>query len=203
MLGDYVNDMRHFLVVTGDPVAKPDRSTITQVFDYNSIKFMGLLKEMNQEQFASCPVIYGGALNYHGANMDAIARRMELKMEQGCSFFLTQPIYSDEDVQRISDLKEKTGAKILGGIMPLVSKKNALFIANEMPGMHVPQEILDAYHQDMSREEAEAVAVQVSVEIAEKLKPVVDGFYFMTPFNRVGLICNIVETIRERVLGNE
>ena len=196
MLGDYINDIKHFLIVTGDPVAKTDRSSITQVFDYNSIKFMGLLQEMNEDQFASDRVVYGGALNYHGANVEAIAKRMKSKMERGCSFFLTQPIYGEEDIERIGQLREMTGAKILGGIMPLVSRKNALFIANEMPGIRVPMEILDRYQPDMTREEYEKVAVQVSVEIAEKLSSVVDGYYFMTPFNRVGLICTIIEEIR-------
>ncbi|MDD6194343.1 MAG: bifunctional homocysteine S-methyltransferase/methylenetetrahydrofolate reductase [Lachnospiraceae bacterium] len=196
MLGDYINDIKHFLIVTGDPVAKTDRSSITQVFDYNSIKFMGLLQEMNEDQFAADRIVYGGALNYHGANIDAIAKRMKSKMERGCSFFLTQPIYSKEDIERIGQLREMTGAKIMGGIMPLVSRKNALFIANEMPGIRVPQEILDRYQPDMTRQEYEKVAVQVSVEIAEKLSSVVDGFYFMTPFNRVGLICTIIEEVR-------
>ncbi len=200
MLGDYINDLKHFLIVTGDPVAQNDRSTITQVFDYNSIKFMGLLQEMNEDQFRQDRIVYGGALNYHGVGVDAIARRMKLKMEHGCSFFLTQPIYSDSDVERIRDLKERTGAKIIGGIMPLVSRKNALFIANEMPGMHVPQEILDCYEEGMSREAYEEVAVRVSVEIARKLSPIVDGYYFMTPFNRVGLICNIIDRVREEGL---
>lgn len=199
MLGDYVNEIKHFLIVTGDPVAKTDRSTITQVFDYNSIKFMGLLQEMNEDSFAKDRIVYGGALNYHGTNISAIARRMQSKMERGCSFFLTQPVYCDEDVERLAQLREMTGAKIMGGIMPLVSRKNALFIANEMPGMHVPQNILDAYQPKMTREEYEAVAVRISVEIAEKLAPVVDGFYFMTPFNRVGLICRIVEQIRQNL----
>lgn len=201
MLGDYVNDLKHFLIVTGDPVAKNDRSTITQVYDYNSIKFMGLLHEMNEDQFHQDRIVYGGALNYQGVGVDAIARRMQLKMEQGCSFFLTQPIYSDADVERIADLKERTGAKIIGGIMPLVSRKNALFIANEMPGMHVPQEVLDCYKEGMSREEYEEVAIRVSVEIARKLTDIVDGYYFMTPFNRVGLICNIIERVREEGLS--
>ena len=196
MLGDYINDIKHFLIVTGDPVTKNDRSTITQVFDYNSIKFMGLIQEMNEDQFASDKVVYGGALNYHGVNIDAIVRRMESKMKQGCSFFLTQPIYSDEDVERIGQLREMTGAKILGGIMPLVSRKNALFIANEMPGMRVPDEIVDAYGENMTREEAEKVAVSVSLEIAKKLENVTDGYYFMTPFNRVSLICRIIDEIR-------
>lgn len=91
---------------------------------------------MNEDQFYQDRIVYGGALNYQGVGVDAIARRMKLKMEQGCSFFLTQPIYADADVERIKDLKDRTGAKIIGGIMPLVSRKNALFIANEMPGMH-------------------------------------------------------------------
>lgn len=202
MLGDYVNELKHFLIVTGDPVAKNDRSTITQVYDYNSIKFMGLLHEMNEDQFRQDRIVYGGALNYQGVGVDAIARRMQLKMEQGCSFFLTQPIYSDADVERIADLKERTGAKIIGGIMPLVSRKNALFIANQMPGMHVPQEVLDRYEEGMSREEYEEVAICVSVEIAKKLTDIVDGYYFMTPFNRVGLICNIIERVREEGLAS-
>lgn len=198
MLGDYINNIKHFLIVTGDPVAKTDRSSITQVFDYNSIKFMGLLQEMNEDQFSSDRIVYGGALNYHGANINAIANRMKSKMERGCSFFLTQPVYSREDIERLAELRQMTGAKIMGGIMPLVSRKNALFIANEMPGMHVPQEILDRYQPDMTREEYETVAVQISVEIAREMADAVDGFYFMTPFNRIGLICTIIEEIRSQ-----
>lgn len=202
MLGDYVNDLRHFLVVTGDPIAQNDRNTITQVFDYNSIKFMGLLQEMNEDQFYRDRIVYGGALNYQGVGVDAIARRMKLKMEQGCSFFLTQPIYADADVERIKDLKDRTGAKIIGGIMPLVSRKNALFIANEMPGMHVPPETLAYYEEGMSRSEYEEVAIRVSVEIARKMSSIVDGYYFMTPFNRVELICNIMSVSVKKIYRN-
>lgn len=199
LLGDYINELKHFLIITGDPVATGDRATVTQVFDYNSIKFMDMVQKMNEDQFADDRVVYGGALNYHGVGVDAIARRMKLKMEKGCSFFLTQPIYSDEDIARIEDLRERTGAKIIGGIMPLVSRKNALFIANEMPGISVPQEIIDAYEEGMSREAYEAVAIETSLSIARKLSDVVDGYYFMTPFNRVGLICDIIERIREEM----
>ena len=122
---------------------------------------------------------------------------MRLKMDQGCSYFLTQPVYSDEDIQRIGQLREMTGAKIIAGIMPLVSYKNAMFLANEMPGIHIPQEIVEKYHPDMTREEAEDVAVDTSLAIAEKLWDVCDGYYMMTPFNRVGLIVRIIEVIRE------
>ena len=59
------------------------------------------------------------------------------KMEAGCRYFLTQPVYDKEGIERLTFLKERTGAKILIGIMPLVSRRNALFIKNEMPGIHV------------------------------------------------------------------
>lgn len=197
MLGNYDNDIKHFLIVTGDPVAQCDRGTVTQVFDYNSIKFMGFVQEMNRDVFASDKVVYGGALNYHGSNPEAIAQRMEQKMERGCSYFLSQPVYCRQDVSRIGWLKERTHAKIIAGILPLVSYKNAVFMANEMPGVCIPQEIIDAYSPGMSREEAEDTAVTLSLSLAKELEQVCDGYYFMTPFNRVGLICRIIDQIRK------
>lgn len=197
LLGNYMNDIRHFLVVTGDPVARGDRDHITSVFDFNSIKLMNYIRQMNEDVFAAEPVIYGGALNYHGANPDAIIRRMEQKKENGCRYFLTQPIYTVEDVERIRYIKARMDTKILCGIMPLVNYKNAMFVKNEMPGIYITDEIVNCYHPDMSREEAEDVAIRLSVETAKELKDVADGYYFMTPFNRTGLIARIMKAIRE------
>ena len=197
MLGSYFNDIRHYLLITGDPVPQADRSSVTQVFDYNSIRFMSLVHEMNEDVFAKDRVVYGGALNYAGANPDAIASRMRQKMEQGCSYFLTQPVYSQEDIKRLAYLKGETGAKIIGGIMPLVSYRNAMFLSSEMPGIHIPQEIVEQYTSDMTRETAEETAVHICVSIAKEMAEVVDGYYLMTPFNRVELICRIIEAIRK------
>ena len=90
-------------------------------------------------------------------------------------------------------LKERTGAKILAGILPPVSLKNASFIRNEMAGMNVPDEIMARYRADMSREEGEEVGAALAKELMQKLDPFADGYYFMLPFNRVGLM--------ERILG--
>ena len=197
LLGMHMNDVRHFLIVTGDPVSRADRERVTSVFDFNSIKLMQYVKEMNLEVFAQEPVYYGGALNYHGANPDAIIERMKRKAEAGCGYFLTQPVYTEEDVERLTYIKEHIDTKIMCGIMPLVSYKNAMFVKNEMPGIHVSDEIVNRYREDMTREEAEEVAIELSVEIAAKLYDIADGFYFMTPFNRTGLIARIIEAIRQ------
>lgn len=199
ILGAYMNEIRNFLFITGDPVSRDSRDRIKSVYDFNSIKLMDYVREMNSDVFADEPVVYFGALNYHGVNVDAIAKRMKLKMENGCSGFLTQPVYSDEDIERIKELKEMTGAKIMCGIMPLVSYKNAMFIKNEMPGIKVTDEIVAKYHEDMTREEAEEVAVEVSLDIAEKLYPYADGFYMMTPFNRAELVGRIIDKIKSNI----
>ncbi len=200
VLGDYMNGLRNFLIVTGDPVGRDDRGVITPVFDFNSIRFMEYLAEMNAEVFAEDPVCYGGALNYHGANPDAIVKRMEQKMENGCSMFLTQPVYSEADIERLAYLKERSGARLMCGILPLVSYKNAMFLANEMPGIQIPKEVTSRYSPDMDRKEAEQTGILLAAELAGQMRSVADGYYFMTPFNRAGMIAEIICKIREEGL---
>ena len=192
ILGAQINDIRNFLIVTGDPVGRDERAFTKSVFDFNSIKMMKFLQGMNEEIFKNDPIFYGGALNQNGSNPEKIAERMKKKMDAGCSFFLTQPVYSEEELQRLSWLKEQTGAKILIGIMPLVSYRNALFIKNEMPGIYVPDQILEQYAPEGSREEWEAIAIRISKEIMQAGKEIGAGYYFMTPFQRVSLIQKII-----------
>lgn len=192
LLGAHMNGLRNLLIVTGDPVPGDDRKTVTGVFDYNSIRFMNYVTEMNKELFPEDAFFFGGALNYNYPNGEKVAERMEKKMAAGCSFFLTQPIFSDTDVERIKWLKERTGAKILAGILPPVSLKNASFIRNEMAGMNVPDEVIERYRPDMTREEGEMAGAEIAKGLMRKLNPFVDGYYFMLPFNRVSLMERIL-----------
>ncbi len=198
LLGLNIAGINNMLVITGDPVSRDDRGTITGVFDVNSIRLMEYIKNMNQEVFKDNPMHLGGALNYQGVNVDAIVGRMMKKIEQGCEYFLTQPIFSDEDIERIKLLKSRVDCKIICGIMPLVSYRNALYMRNEMPGVNVPDYVVDSFKADMTREEAEVVSKRICVEIADKLYDVADGYYFMTPFWRVKLVGSIIEEIRSR-----
>ena len=165
---------------------------MSNVFDYNSIRLMEFVKEMNEEHFPNDPFIYGGALNYSGLKIDKIVERMEKKIEAGASYFLTQPVYTKEDMERIHLLKSRTKAKILVGIMPFVSWKNANFVKNEFAGICVPDEIVARYHIEMSREEAEQVGAQLATELVLKTKDICDGYYMMLPFNRVSMMENII-----------
>ena len=192
LLGMHMNGLRHALIVTGDPIARGDRESIKSVFNFNSIKLMNYVQTMNQEVFGNRPIYYGGALNHNNGSADNIAARMRLKMEAGAQWFLTQPIYGQDDIDRLRELKEKSGGRIIAGIMPLVSRKNALFIKNEMPGIHVPEHVLEQYEEGMSREAYEDVAAAISVDLMKRLEDVCDGYYMMTPFNRAALIKRII-----------
>lgn len=193
ILGAYMNGIRNLLIVTGDPVPSGDRGSITSVYDYHSVTLMNYVRQMNREHFAGDPIAYGGALNYGRKNIDAEIRRMEKKCAAGASFFLTQPIYSDEDIEKIRYIKSRIDTKIICGIMPLVSYRNAMFMKNEITGIDVPDEIIARYDPDMSREEAQTAGVQIAAEIVEKLRETADGYYFMVPFNRAVMIAEIME----------
>ena len=192
-LGAYVNDIRNLLIVTGDPVPAGDRPVVSSVYDFNSITLMEYLKHMNEEYFAADPIVYGGALNYGRPNLEKEIERMEKKIEAGASYFLTQPLYSEADIDRIAYIKFLVKTKILGGIMPLVSYRNALFMKNEIYGIHVPDEVVARYSPEMNREEGEAVGIECAARLMEQMKDVVDGYYFMVPFNRAAMICRIIE----------
>lgn len=195
ILGAYMNGIRNFLIVTGDPVPSGDRGSITSVYDYHSVTLMNYVRQLNREYFAEDPIAYGGALNYGRKNIDAEIRRMQKKCEAGASFFLTQPIYSDEDIERIRYIKSRIDTKIICGIMPLVSYRNALFMKNEITGINVPDEIIAQYDKNMSREEAQAVGVRIAIETAGRLGETADGYYFMVPFNRAAMIAEIMDRL--------
>lgn len=192
LLGAYIHGIRNLLVVTGDPVPGESRVKTTGVFDYNSVRLMEYIREMNEEQFMKEPVCFGGALNYGRGSIDKVLERMKRKIEAGAAYFLTQPIFTREDAERIRLIKERLDTKILCGIMPLVSYRNACFIKNEISGINVPDDIVNRYQPEMSKEEAECVGASIAREIMEMLEPVADGYYFMLPFNRVSLMDKIL-----------
>jgi homocysteine S-methyltransferase len=148
---------------------------------------------MNRAYFSADPIVFGGAINQGRPNVDYEIKRIKKKMEAGARYFMTQPVYSDRDIEVLDRMKKETGAKILCGIMPLISYKNAFFVKNEIAGIVVPDEVLAMYSPDMNREEGEEAGRQISKEVIKKAEPVVDGFYFMLPFNRINLLDGLVD----------
>ena len=86
--------------------------------------------------------------------------------------------------------------KILAGLLPVVSYRNAVFLNNELPGVTIPEKYVKMFLENMSKEEAQDVGIKISVEIGKKLKGICDGLYFITPFNRVNMLIEIIKQIK-------
>lgn len=192
LLGAYINGIHNFLVITGDPIPSLVRTTVKSVFNFDSVGLMQILADMNEEQFAQAPVRYGGAINQGRRNLEVEIGRVKKKMAAGATFFLTQPISTKESADRVRRIKEETGARILCGIMPFVSLKNATFMKNEMAGIDVTDEVLARYRADMTREEGEQAGVQLAKEVIAMTEDFADGYYFSFPFNRVTMLEKIL-----------
>ena len=89
-------------------------------------------------------------------------------------------------------IKEATGARILCGIMPLISRRNALFMKNEIAGIHVPDEIIERYPENGTKEAGEAVGIDIAREVMAYMGDFADGYYFSFPFNKVYLLERIL-----------
>lgn len=196
LIGANIEEIRNVLAITGDPISDASRVETKSVFNLNSFKLIELIHDMNEEVFSQDNIFIGGALNLNVHNKDVEFNRMMKKVERGAKFFLTQPIYDDNAIQFLKDIKEKTDVKILGGILPIVSYRNAMFLNNELPGVKIPQECIDKFSEDMSREEGQKVGTEIAVETGKKLKDICDGLYFITPFGRVSMIVDIVDKIK-------
>lgn len=196
LLGAHINHIRNFLVITGDPIPSAMRNSVKSVFNFESVGLMNIMSDMNEEQFLEAPICYGGAINQGRRNLEVEIERVKKKMKAGASFFLTQPISTKEAAERVRRIKQETGARILCGIMPFVSLKNATFMKNEMTGIDVTEEVLARYRVDMTREEGEQAGILLAKEMMALTDDFADGYYFSFPFNRVSMLEKILKNIQ-------
>lgn len=195
LLGLNIEGVENVLVVTGDPVPSPLRDEIKTMFSFNSAILAKHISELNEEVFSSSFGICA-ALNVNARNFDSQLKHAGRKIENGVTMLFTQPILTEEAFENLKKAKEVLPVKILGGIIPIVSHRNACFMNNEISGINVSQEIIDQY-EGKDREQASELAVKISIDIAEKISSFVDGFYIITPFNRVEIIEKIIQGIHK------
>lgn len=194
-LGASINGINNFLIITGDPIPVMARQVVKSVFNFDSVGLMRIADEMNSEALKDSPLTYGGAINQSRRRIESEIKRVQKKMEAGAEFFLTQPVFTAEDAERLRRVKEETGARILCGIMPLVSRKNALFMKNEISGVNVTDEVIERYPENAGREDGENVGVELAKEMIAATRDFADGYYFSFPFNRTYLLKRIIEEL--------
>ena len=204
LLGLYAEGVREVLAITGDPIPTAERDEVKNVYQFNSRKLAQYIVSLAGEgREMPSPLTVFGALNLNARNFDVELRRAQEKLENGMSGFLTQPVLSAQAVENLKKTREALGsrAKILAGIMPVVSQRNAIFMENEVNGIHVDAEIVERF-AGLDRAQGEELGLEVSVKATQAAAPYADGFYLMTPFNRIALMERLIARLKKEGIAD-
>lgn len=197
LLGLNIEGINNVLTVTGDPVPTAMRNQVKTVFSYNSAVLARHIQSFNQEIFKDNPFMVSGALNINALNFDSQIVHARKKIESGVSVLFTQPVLSKRGLDNLRRAREELPVKLLGGIMPVVSYRNAAFMNNEMAGISIDQEIMEKY-QGKDREQGEELAYKISAAVIDEISDSIDGYYVITPFKRVELVLRILGYINRK-----
>lgn len=195
LLGLFAEDVRNILLVTGDPIPTAERDEVKSVYQFNSRKLAAFVSGLSKNCLPEGFHIFG-ALNLNARNFDVQLRLAKDKIANGMCGFLTQPVLTQRALDNLVRAREElAGSYLLGGLIPVVSERNARYMDSEINGISVDPRIIRAY-EDRSKEECTRLAIDITSRIACEIAPHVDGYYIVTPFMRTVLVSRIIATIR-------
>jgi homocysteine S-methyltransferase len=200
LLGCAALGVRNILFVTGDPPKLGNYPHATAVFDTDSIGMVAVQNRLNRGIDLGGQPIDPPTQAVIGVGVDptAVDRQRELdrfrrKIEAGAEFAITQPVFDPEALLRFLDQLGECPIPILAGVWPLASLKNALFLKNEVPGVEIPNWVLDRLAAESTREGQIAAGIAIAREAIERIAPRVAGIQVSAPFGRVELALAVLE----------
>lgn len=206
LMGLYTLGIDQVLAVTGDPTKIGDFPGATSVYDLASFDLIRLIKQMNQgvsfsgkDLGAQTSFSVGAAFNPNGNHLEQAVKRMEKKLECGADYFLSQPVYSKEQIQKIYEATKHIKAPIYIGVMPLTSAKNAEFLHNEVPGI----KLTDETRERMALVSGDLLAsqnegIQIAKELINEVHRYFNGLYLITPFLRYEMTIQLTNYWHEK-----
>lgn len=191
LLGLNIENIRNLIIVTGDPIPNAEKNEIKPVFNFNSRILAQYIKDLNEKLFTNSMMISSG-LNVNARNFAIELEKAKNKELAGVEVFFTQVIASERAIKNLIWAKKELKSKIMGGIIPIISYRNAIFMNEEISGISIENEIIEKY-KGKSKEKSDKLAVEISLEFMKRIEDKVDGFYLITPFSRVDIIEEILK----------
>jgi methionine synthase I (cobalamin-dependent)/5,10-methylenetetrahydrofolate reductase len=192
LLGAHAVGLANLLIVTGDPPKLGGYPEASGVFDVDSIGLTLLASRLNHGLDlggnplpAGTAFVKGAGANPMAAVPDREVERTFKKAEAGADFFITQPVFDPDSLLAFLRKIEKTKLPVVAGIWPLASYRNALFLKNEVPGVVIPDRVLERMEQCGGKEEAQAEGVRIAREIIRALSGAIAGVQVSPPFGRL------------------
>jgi homocysteine S-methyltransferase len=192
MLGLDAVGIKNLLIITGDPPKMGDFPDATAVFDVDSVGLTHMVNNLNHGidlggNQVGCPTSYliGVGVNPCAIDMATELRRFQWKVSAGADFAITQPVF---DVRKLMEFLNKIkhlNIPIIAGVWPLISLRNAEFMNNEVPGISVPNEIMERMRQAKSKEKALQQGIDIAREMIRHIKDHIQGVQVSAPLGKV------------------
>ncbi len=194
LLGAAAHNLHNLLLITGDPPKMGPYPEATAVFDIDAIGLTNLANRLNHGLDPGgnaigkpTAFVLGVGVNPAAVDLDRELKRFAWKVEAGAEYAITQPVFDPAQLERFLTRVEQFRIPIIAGIWPLVSLRNAEFLANEVPGVTVGQNILARMGaaQEKGKEAALAEGVAIAREMLDQVRSMVQGAQVSAPFGRV------------------
>ncbi|MDI6807841.1 MAG: methylenetetrahydrofolate reductase [Candidatus Eisenbacteria bacterium] len=197
LLGAHALGEQNILAITGDPPSAGDYPKATGVFDVTSTGLVRMMKRMNMgldlagnSLKRGTSFCIGIGVNPFSDDEDGEVRRLAEKAASGADFAVTQPVF---DAERFLSFMKKIAfleIPVLAGMLPIKSLKNALYLANEVPGMVIPSSVIDRFSScqssDMQRE-----GIEIARQTLKAIKNEAAGLYLI-PMGRYEIISQLL-----------
>ena len=194
LLGAAAMGLRNLLLITGDPPKMGPYPDATAVFDIDAIGLTNMVNKLNHGlDIGNNPIgeptafSIGVGVNPGAVNMDEELRRFEWKIEAGAEYAITQPDFDIEQLRDFLKRIEHCRIPIIAGIWPLVSFRNAEFLHNEVPGVHVTSEIMERMRaaSAISKEAGRDEGLKIARESLLEVRALIQGVQVSAPFGNV------------------
>lgn len=206
ILESHILGITSLLAITGDPAKVGDQPQASSVYDLNSFDLIRLVSKMNQGMNHADNSISGKtsfkigcAFNPNVRDLDMQVRRLRKKIDAGAHYALSQPFY---DVARVHEIYGRIRAivgdfPVFFGVLPPVSARNAQFLAHEVPGIKIPDAVLQRMREApeaKQRDEGLAIARGL-IDAAMDVAP---GFYMIPPFGSIDLSVELIRYVKSQ-----
>src|SRR5213593_369317 len=200
LLGCAALGLRNMLLITGDPPKMGPYPDATAVFDIDAIGLTNMVSLMNRgldlggNPFGEgTKFTIGVGVNPGHLDLDYELRRLEWKVKAGAEYAITQPVFDVVVLEKFLKRIEQMRLPIVPGIWPLLSYRNAQFMNNEVPGVSVPDEVMERMRiaSEKSKEHALHEGVTIARETLERVRGQVAGVQVSAPLGRVDLALQV------------
>ncbi|MGM0502759.1 MAG: methylenetetrahydrofolate reductase, partial [Bacillota bacterium] len=182
LLGAAQLGVKNILAITGDDPTAGDHPNASPVFDTNSIGIIETVQKLNQgldynenELTGSTDLTVATAGNLGADDLAEEIEKLERKIDAGADFIQTQPAYDLKTLDNFLAKTEHLDVPILIGILPLTSFKMAQYLDNSVPGIKIPQQIIERMEGQDSAE-----GIKITREFLKQAHSKLDGIHIMS-----------------------